>query len=167
MISASYIRSRAKSQLAATVMIASALLAGCATLGRATFREPVVTLREIAVTGPGLTGGNVDVVLSVYNPNAFNLDALGMTYRVDIDSIPLGNGELGQRFVVQQGDSSIVRLPISFTYAGLGAAGRQLMNSGAINYRIRGDFTVSTPIGNFTRPYDQTGRYSTIIGNRR
>jgi LEA14-like dessication related protein len=149
--------------LAATAFVAS----GCAALGRATFKEPVVTLREVAITGLGLSGGNVDVVLSVYNPNAFNLDALGMTYRVDIDSVPLGSGQLGQRFVVQQGDSSIVRLPISFTYAGIGAAGRQLMQSGAVSYRVRGDFTVGTPLGNFTRPYDQTGRYSTMMGNRR
>ena len=126
-----------------------------------------VTLREVAITGLGLSGGNVDVILSVYNPNAFNLDALGMTYRVDIDSVPLGSGQLGQRFVVQQGDSSIVRLPISFTYAGIGAVGRQLMQSGAVTYRVRGDFTVATPLGNFTRPYDQTGRYSTVMGNRR
>ena len=149
--------------LAATAIIAS----GCAVLGRATFKEPVVTLREVAITGLGLSGGNVDVILSVYNPNAFNLDALGMTYRVDIDSVPLGSGQLGQRFVVQQGDSSIVRLPISFTYAGIGAVGRQLMQSGAVTYRVRGDFTVATPLGNFTRPYDQTGRYSTVMGNRR
>ena len=149
--------------LAATAIIAS----GCAALGRATFKEPVVTLREVAITGLGLSGGNVDVILSVYNPNAFNLDALGMTYRVDIDSVPLGSGQLGQRFVVQQGDSSIVRLPISFTYAGIGAVGRQLMQSGAVTYRVRGDFTDATPLGNFTRPNDQTGRYSTVMGNRR
>jgi LEA14-like dessication related protein len=143
------------------------LFSGCAALGRASFKEPVVSLREVAITGLGLSGGNVDVVLSIYNPNGFNLDALGMTYQVDIDSIPLGSGQLGQRFVVQKGDSSVVRLPISFTYAGIGAAGRQLIQSGAINYRVRGDFTVATPIGNFTRPYDQTGRYTTMIGNRR
>lgn len=143
------------------------VVTGCATLGSATFREPVVTLKEVAITGLGLSGGNVDVVLSVYNPNGFNLDALGMTYRVDIDSIQLGSGQLGERFVVQNGDSSIVRLPVSFTYAGIGAAGRQLIQSGAVSYRVRGDFTVSTPIGNFTRPYDQTGRYTTGIGSTR
>lgn len=150
-------------------LVVAALVAGgtaCASLGRAVFKEPVVTLREVVVTGLGLSGGNVDVVLSVYNPNSFDLDALSMTYRVEVDSVPLGSGELGQRFVVQEGDSSIVRLPVSFTYAGIGAAGRQLMQSGAVTYRVRGDFTVSTPLGNFTRPYDQTGRYSTVTGGR-
>jgi LEA14-like dessication related protein len=138
--------------------------AGCAALGRATFKEPDVQLREFNITGLGLTGGSVDVVLSVYNPNGYKLDALKMTYLVDVDSIKLGEGELDSRFVVPEKDSSLVRLPIRFTYAGLGAAGRALIQSGTVNYRVRGDFSVATPLGNFTRPYDRRGRYSSIAG---
>ncbi len=67
---------------------------------------------------------------------------------------------------MQENDSTIVTLPLSFTYAGVGAAGRQLMNTGAVNYRVMGDVTVGTPLGNFTRPYDQTGRFSTFSGTR-
>lgn len=141
--------------------------AACATLGRATFKEPVVTLREFTVSGLGLTGGSVDVVLSVYNPNGYKLDALNMTYQVDVDTVRLGSGALDGRFVIAENDSSVVRLPVRFTYAGLGAAGRSLVTAGTVNYRVRGDFTVSTPLGNFTRPYDRTGRYSSVSGNRR
>jgi LEA14-like dessication related protein len=138
--------------------------AGCATLGRGAFKEPVVELRNFSITGLGLTGGSVDVVLSVYNPNGYKLDALRMTYQVDAENIQLGSGALDGRFVVNSKDSSTVRLPIQFTYAGIGAAGRALLNQGAINYRVRGDFTVSTPVGNFTRPYDRTGRYTSVGG---
>jgi len=141
--------------------------AACATLGRATFKEPVVTLRQFNVTGLGLSGGSVDVVLSVYNPNGYKLDALSMTYQVDVDTTKLGSGALDGRFVVLEKDSSLVRLPVRFTYAGLGAAGRSLLSAGTVNYRVRGDFTVSTPLGNFTRPYDRTGRYSSVSGNGR
>ncbi|MGV3710215.1 MAG: LEA type 2 family protein [Gemmatimonas sp.] len=144
-----------------------ATVAACSALGRATFNEPVVRLKDVTVTGLGIQGGSVDVRLSVYNPNRFELDALKMTYKVDVDSIPLGEGELGDRFVVQSNDSSIVVLPVRFTYAGLGAAGQSLLRAGTLNYRVRGDFTVSTPLGNFTRPYNQTGRYSTVKGNGR
>lgn len=150
---------------AAVLLIAAA--AGCAALGMGGFSEPVVRLKDVQVTGLGLTGGSVDVRLSVYNPNKYKLDALKMTYKVDIDSIPLGDGELDGRFVVQGKDSSEVRLPVRFTYAGLGAAGQSLLKAGTLNYRVRGDFTVSTPVGNFTRPYNQTGRYSTVKGNGR
>ncbi len=142
-------------------------LAACSTLGRASFKEPDVTLREFTVTGLGLTGGSVDIVLQVYNPNGYKLDALKMTYQVDVDSIKLGEGELDGRFVVPERDSSLVRLPVRFTYAGLGVAGRSLLNAGTVNYRVRGDFTVATPIGNFTRPYDRRGSYSSMAGGRR
>ena len=141
--------------------------AACATLGRATFAEPVVTLREFSVTGLGLTGGSLEVVLSVYNPNGYKLDALRMTYQVDVDTTTLGSGALAERFVVAEKDSSTVRLPVRFTYAGLGAAGRSLLSAGTVNYRVRGDFTVATPLGNFPRPYDRTGRYSSVSGNGR
>jgi len=141
--------------------------AACASLGRANFEEPVVTLREFKVSGLGLTGGSVDVVLSVYNPNGYKMEAVSMTYRVDVDSIRLGDGALDGRFVVPKGDSSTVRLPVRFTYAGLGRAGRSLLTSGTVNYRVRGDLGLSTPVGNFTRPYDRTGRYSSVAGNGR
>ena len=151
----------------AVAVLAAGFLSACSTLGRATFKEPVVTLQEVSVTGIGLTGGSVDVVLQVYNPNGYKLDALKMTYQVDIGDIKLGDGELDGRFVVPRNDSSLVHLPVRFTYAGLGAAGRSLLNSGSVDYRVRGDFSVATPLGNFTRPYDRRGNYSTIAGSDR
>lgn len=138
----------------------------CATLGRSVFREPVVTFRNVEVKGLGLSGGSLDVVLSVHNPNGFNLEATRLTYRLVVDSVPLGTGAIDQRFTVREGDSTTVRLPIQFTYAGLGAAGRQLLQSGTVNYRVLGDVTVATPLGNFTRPYDRTGRFTAMSGSR-
>lgn len=151
---------------AITTIGAAAMFASCASLGKAAFKEPVVSLKEFVVTGLGLTGGSVDVVLQIYNPNGYKLDGLSLTYRVDVDSVRLGEGALDSRFVVPSGDSSTVRLPVRFTYAGLGTAGRALLTSGAINYRVRGDFSLGTPIGNLTRPYDRTGRYSSVSGGR-
>ena len=140
--------------------------AGCATLGKATFKEPIVHFQDAKVTGLGVTGGSVEVKLSLYNPNGFKLDGERLTYKVMVDSTTLGTGALADRFAVQEKDSTIVTLPLSFTYAGVGAAGRQLMNTGSVNYRVVGDVTVGTPLGNFTRPYDQTGRFSTFSGTR-
>ena len=141
-------------------------LAACATLGKAAFKEPVVHFQDARVTGIGLTGGSLELKLSVYNPNGFKLDGTRLTYNVLVDSVTFGSGALAQQFTVQEKDSTIVTLPLQFTYAGIGQAGRQLMNTGAVNYRVVGDVTVGTPLGNFTRPYDQTGRFSTLSGSR-
>ena len=143
-----------------------ALAGGCATLGRNVFEEPVVNFKNVRINGMGLDGGSLDVVLSVYNPNGFKLDATRLTYRLQVDSIDVGTGALDREFVVQENDSSLVRLPVSFTYAGLGAAGRQLIQSGSVNYRVLGDVTVRTRLGSFTRPYSGTGRFSALGGTR-
>ena len=143
-------------------------IAGCATLGAlGGFKQPVVNFKDLRVRGLGLTGGSLDAYLSVYNPNGFKLDGTRLTYNVLVDSVTFGSGALAQQFTVQEKDSTIVTLPLQFTYAGIGQAGRQLMNTGAVNYRVVGDVTVGTPLGNFTRPYDQTGRFSTLSGGSR
>jgi LEA14-like dessication related protein len=150
--------------VAALVGVAAA---GCATLGHGSFKEPIVHFQDARITGAGITGGSVEVRLSVYNPNGFKLDATRLTYKLMIDSTTVGTGALAQPFKVEKNDSSIVTLPVSFSYAGLNAVGRQLMNNGTVNYRVLGDITVGTPLGHFTRPYDQTGRFNTLSGASR
>ena len=147
---------------------ASALVAGsaCASLGRAAFEEPVVTLKNVSLQGLGITGGSLDVLLNVYNPNGFRLDASQLTYRVFVDTVHVANGVMDSQFTVQAGDSSEVRIPVNFTYAGIGQAGRALLQTGTVNYRVAGDVRVGTPVGSFTVPYDRNGRFSTLGTSR-
>jgi LEA14-like dessication related protein len=148
--------------MAASAMVAAASLAGCSALGRAAFQNPVVNLQSVAIRGLGLTGGSLDVKLSVYNPNGFRLDTSHLNYRVNLagDSVTVASGALDTRMTVQSNDSTIVTIPVNFTYAGIGAAGRSLLNSGAVNYHVLGDVTVGSPVGNFTVPYSSTGRFT-------
>ncbi|HEY5545202.1 MAG TPA: LEA type 2 family protein [Gemmatimonadaceae bacterium] len=145
-----------------TLALLAVVATACASLGRASFRDPVVTYKDAVITGLGISGGSLEVVLSVYNPNSFRLDGTGLTYRINVDSLPFGNGTLSDRFTVQEGDSTTVRLPLSFTYAGVGQAGRQLIQTGSVQYTVSGEITVGTPIGNFTRPYSGKGRLTTM-----
>jgi LEA14-like dessication related protein len=114
-----------------------------------------------------MSGGSVDILLNVYNPNGFRLDATRMTYRLYVDTLPLGSGATDSNFSVPKGDSLIVRLPLTFNWAGVGQLGRQLLNTGSVNYRVAGDLTVGSSVGTFTLPYDRTGRFSTLGGNSR
>ena len=151
-------------KLAIAVAAAAAIGVGaCSALGRQAFRQPVVNLRDVKVRGIGLNGGSLDVLLAVYNPNHFRLDATRLTYRVALagDSITLASGALDSRFTVQENDTAKVTIPVSFTYAGLGAAGRSLLSTGSVNYHVLGDVTVGSPVGNFTVPYSSEGRFTT------
>jgi LEA14-like dessication related protein len=148
----------------AGMLMAGIVLAGCASLGHGSFKEPIVTVKDARVTGLGVAGGSLEVVLNVYNPNKYRLDGTRLTYKLMIDSVTFGTGQTSRNFTVSEKDSSEVRLPLQFSYLGVGEAGRQLMQTGTVNYRVLGDLTITTPVGSFTRPYDQTGRFSTIAG---
>ncbi len=152
-----------RTKLAAAVLAVFAM-AGCASLGMGGFKEPIVTFKDLRVRGLGITGGSIDAYLNVYNPNGFKLDATRLTYKVLVGENPLGTGVLDSRFTVQDKDSTTIRIPIDFTYAGVGAAGRQMMQSGSVPYTVTGDVTVATPLGNFTVPYTGSGRFSAFGG---
>ncbi len=148
--------------------VAVAITVGCSALGRQAFQQPVVQLKDVTVQGIGLTGGTVAVKLNVFNPNGFRLDATRLTYKVNVgDQMDLATGVLDSRYTVNANDSTTITVPVSFTYAGIGAAGRQLLNTGGVAYRVNGDVTVGTVVGNFTVPYSSTGRFNAIGGNSR
>jgi LEA14-like dessication related protein len=148
--------------LAATLVGAAA----CASFGRGAFEEPVVTFKDVRVKGVGLQGGSLDVVLNVYNPNNFRIDATKLTYALMVDTLLFGSGELDSDFVVQKNDSTEVLLPLDFRWAGMNQAAREIMNTGSVPYRVRGAITVGSGAGTFTIPYDRTGRFSTLSGSR-
>jgi LEA14-like dessication related protein len=153
-----------RTKIAAAVFAVMAI-AGCASLGLGgAFQQPIVNFKDLKVRGLGLTGGSLDAYLNIYNPNGYRLDATRLTYTVAVDQNQLGTGALDSRFTVQNKDSTTVRIPIDFTYAGIGSAARQMMNSGSVPYTVSGDVTVTTPVGNFTVPYSSTGRFSAFGG---
>ena len=148
----------------AVMLVVVAAISACATLGLGGFKEPIVSFKDLRVRGLGLSGGSLDAYLSIYNPNGFTLNATRLTYNVMVGQNQLGTGALDSRFTVQSNDSTTIRIPIDFTYAGIGAAGTQMMQQGSVPYTITGDVTVGTPLGNFTRPYTGTGRFSAFGG---
>jgi LEA14-like dessication related protein len=148
------------------VTLVTAAAVGCASIARQAFQEPVVSVRDIRLNGLGLSGGSVDVALAVYNPNNYRLDATRLTYRLLFDTVTFATGALTEHQTVQGRDTLVVRIPVNFTYRGVGEAGRQILNTGSVNYRLLGDVTVGSPIGNFTVPYSTAGRFSTFGGNR-
>jgi len=153
---------RGKRLIAAAVAVFA--VSACATLGRGVFQEPIVNFKNLQIRGLGLTGGSMDVYLTIYNPNGFRLDATRLTYDVLVGENRLGTGALDSRFTVQEDDSTEIRIPVDFTYSGIGSAARQMMQSGSVPYTVRGDVTVATPLGNFTRPYSGSGRFSALGG---
>ena len=126
------------------------------------FDPPAVELRNVRPSGVGLTGGSLNISVSLINPNAYQVSAPRFRYRVMVGSTRVGDGTHDAKVAVAPGDSAVVSLPMSFSYASLGRAGRALLDRGAVTYRVVGDVTVGTPHGRFSAPFDRSGQFSPV-----
>ena len=120
----------------------------CATLRNAIqFQTPDVVLQEINITGLGLQGGTLDLVFDVYNPNQYRLRST----RLDV-SLALAGTDFGEALIDKPLDFSPVNhsrviMPVRFTWAGVGAAARSLLESQELPYGLTGAVLLDTPLG--------------------
>ncbi len=143
------------------LVVLAAVTTGCASLRP---QPPTVDFRGVALKDVALSGATIDIVLSVRNPNAFGIDIRRLAYSLYADSTLVGVGQPFDRLQIPANDSSIVRLPVAFEYRTLGMVVVQLVTQGEVNYRVKGDVTVGTPIGDFNRPFEAAGRYNARKG---
>ena len=124
------------------------LVAGCATLGHALrFQEPDITLKEIRVTGIGLTGGTLDLALDVFNPNDYRLRTTRLELGIDLEQVHFGDALVEASVELPSQQHSLVTVPVRFEWAGLGAGARALLSRQSVRYGLTGVATVGTPVG--------------------
>ncbi len=135
---------------------------GCSRLARSAFQNPIVELHDVQIKGLGIAGGSLDVILDVYNPNDYRIDASRVTYTVFADSLKIATGEVSKLVTLDNKQTSRVTLPVTFTMRELTQAAGILLQRGSVDYAVEGDFTLATPFGSLTRPYRSKGRYDTL-----
>ena len=133
------------------------LVASCAQLNP---KPPAVSFRGVTLRDVAISGATLDVELMIANPNAFNIDVQRVRYSLYADSSLVGTGQPENKVFVPQNDSAVVRLPVQFTFSGLGAVAFQLVARGKVNYRVTGQVEFGTPVGTMTRDFDQKGTFS-------
>lgn len=143
-------------------VVAVAVMPGCATLARQAFANPVVTVKDVRVKGVGMQGGSLDLILDVYNPNEYRLDASRISYQVWVDSSQIATGEIEKLVTLTDKGNSEVVVPVNFTFASVQKALVHYAQRGSVDYRVTGDFTMKTPFGSITRPYTGAGRLDTF-----
>lgn len=141
------------------LLCASATLTGCATAARAVFTQPDVTFRGVGLRSLSVDGADLEVLLNIYNPNAYSLGASALHYRLLVDSLELGAGAIDSAFSVAKRDSAVVRLPVKVGFRALQRLGPQLLRGGEVPYRLMGDVTLKSFVGTFTRAFNESGRF--------
>ncbi len=138
-------------------LIAVAALAGCASFP-STILDPDVQLHQVVLRGAGLTGGTMDLVVDVYNPNHFSLRGTRLQVGFDVDSAHVGDIAYDDEFQVGDSDTTRIVLPLRFTWTGATAALRSALAYGDIPYTMRGQVTIATPAGDKVIPFTRQGR---------
>jgi LEA14-like dessication related protein len=135
---------RSASRLAPLV----AALAACATLKNVlTFEQPQIELQEINVTGLGLSGGTLDLVFDVYNPNDYRLRSTRLEVGLELAGTYFGDALIDKPLDLSPVNHSRVVMPVRFTWSGVGAAARSLLQSQELPYGVTGAVILDTPIG--------------------
>jgi LEA14-like dessication related protein len=141
---------------------AATLLATVAACGpgfsSSNFRKPEINLQRVIVRGVGLTGGNLDLVVSVANPNPFDLRGTRLEAGFDVEGSHVGTVTYDDDYVVPKGDSTIVTLPLRFEWKGVSGAFRSALEYGDIPYTMKGQATLDTPVGKQVVPFTLSGR---------
>ena len=124
------------------------LLGACATLGVPQFKDPDIQLNAIVVRGLGVTGGTMDLMLDVTNPNSFDLKGTRLQLGLDVEGTHFGDVELNDAFNLPKGVKTAVIVPMTFNWAGVGAAARSALSYGTVKYEIKGAAGLSRAASN-------------------
>lgn len=136
-------------------------LAGCSLIAERAFTRPTIAVRGVKVKSVGLTGGSIEVTLSIANPNPYSVPVQRATYVFALaDSTEVGRGESAVAFTLPAHDSTVVQLPVDVSWQGLRAAARDAQQDGTIDYRLKGSVTLDTPIGNPDVPFEAVGKFT-------
>ncbi len=138
-------------------ILGSAFLVGCAGLP-ISLKDPDLRLDRVVVRAVGVTGGTMDLVVGVYNPNNFDLRGTRVQLGLDVEESHVGDLEYASEFRVQQGDTTMLTLPLQFNWSGLAGAVRTALRAGDLPYTLRGQLTIQTPIGERMVPFTREGR---------
>ena len=125
------------------------LAAGCATMGQALrFDEPDIQLKEVRITGIGLTGGTLDLALDVFNPNEYRLRSTRLELGIDLERVHFGDALMETPVELPAQQHTLVVVPVRSEWSGVSAGARGLLMKQAIAFVLTGTAFLDTPIGN-------------------
>lgn len=128
------------------------------------FERPELQFRGIQINSIGFDGASVEILVDVYNPNAYRLGVERLSYDLAVENVHWGVGSTVTPLAVEGRNSATLRLPLEVSWSRLGDAGREALRSGSVNYGVSGEMTLATSLGAFNVPYTKSGRFSVFTG---
>ena len=144
-------------RIAVGLIIAAAMLAGCAGLPVGT-EPPTVTIADFGVGSAGLFEQQFNVRLRIQNPNAEEFRIDGIAFDLDVNGQPFAKGVGNQAVIVPRYSSGFMTVEAVSTLGGLLRQFGRLAdgNRPAFKYRIKG-ITSLGPGGRV--PFEESGEF--------
>jgi LEA14-like dessication related protein len=111
------------------------------------FQEPQVELTQINVTGLGLTGGTMNLIFDVFNPNDYSLRSTRLEAQLDLEHTHFADGLIDKPLDLSPTNHSQVVMPVRFDWAGVGAGAQALLTKQAVAFGLTGTVFLDTPLG--------------------
>lgn len=128
------------------------VLFGCSSLKKVV-EPPKVKLQEIHITKLSALNADLEIVLSVKNPNSINFDVKNLKYSLDINDKTVTTGTMKEKVLVKGKETTMVSVPLRVLYKDILSSAFMLLQKKGVPYLVKG----SVEIGPFTIPFDDKG----------
>lgn len=131
-------------------------LSGCSSLEQV-IKPPKVEFQDINITNLSALNADLEITLSVNNPNNINFDVKNLKYSLDIDSKTVTTGTMSDKVLVKAKQTTNVKIPLRVNYKDILSSALMFFKNGGVPYLVKG----SVQIGPFTIPFDDKGNLKT------
>ncbi len=83
----------------------------------------------------------------IYNPNAYEIRTARIETTIDLEETHFGDVVIEDAHTLPATGHATVRVPVSFSWLGVGAAARGLLGRGAVGYTLDAQLVLDTPLG--------------------
>jgi LEA14-like dessication related protein len=126
---------------------ATATVVSCATLRQLSFEPPTLQLDAVEISRIDLNGVSLVLWLDVFNPNDYQIQTTRVEAELDLEDTHFGNATLDESVSLAAASHTLVKLPASFSWDGVGAAARALLGRGTVDYDLDTRLRVQTSLG--------------------
>ncbi|NMC73010.1 MAG: LEA type 2 family protein [Geobacteraceae bacterium] len=119
--------------------------------------KPKVNLADVRFGGLDDDGVTIDFLLTVTNPNSFDLPLNGYSYTVHMMALPLARGESRDSLIFPGKTATDVLIPARLRYNDVLQILKRRPGLNDVPYQLTADLSVGTPIGDITVPVRKSG----------
>ncbi|HWI40957.1 MAG TPA: LEA type 2 family protein [Verrucomicrobiae bacterium] len=142
--------------LATLLLLMLSLTSGCSLF----VSKPEVTFNELKIVGADTSGMSFDLLLTVNNPNRYDITLDGYTYDLRISDLQLANGGIRDRKVFAGKQESEFRIPVRITYKDVLQIIKHRPDPDNIPYQFDSGLELRTGIGPMYVPLHKTGSFA-------